>query len=289
VFADEPAEAESSGPTTPAEPADSLSHYEPVLAHARPEIDQLFIFRSVNPLYGLFLARELPAGSREERIQALESVLEMPSSLRAQTRPPRYEELPPGPLATNRLDPELLRRGLALPEELAPQPKEDRTFWDERHRVLSLAEKLKRLFDSELPRVHSLRVQPTWVAGELLRFGGDFDKYVRSRDLVKQEGIVFRHLLRFILLCGEFLQLSAFSEQDTEWLEDLREVADLVTQSCREVDPLSTDKIIEAAQRAADVVTGESQAEEVDQSLVEQAVSEDVELDDFGAGVWDDD
>ena len=30
----------------------------------------------------------------------------------------------------------------------------------------------------------------------------------KSRDLVKQEGIVFRHLLRLILLCGEFAQVS---------------------------------------------------------------------------------
>ncbi|HID23806.1 MAG TPA: hypothetical protein EYP14_15610 [Planctomycetaceae bacterium] len=211
----------------------------------------------------------------------------MPSSLRSQTRPPRQDQLPPGPLAQTRLDPELLRRGLALPSELAPQPDDDDCgYWDERPRVLTLAEKLKRLFDSELPRVHSLRVQPAWVAGELLRFGGDFDKYVRSRDLIKQEGIIFRHLLRFILLCGEFVQLQELGEPDTSWLDELRQIADQVTTSCRAVDPQSTDKIIESARRAADVVTGETQAEDLleapDEDLAEAA-----ELEEFGAGVWD--
>ncbi len=265
--------------------------YEPVLAHPRPAIDRFFVFRSINPLYGMFLLRELPLANREERIQALESVLEMPASLRAQTRPPRYDELPPGPLTVNRLDPELLRRGLALPAELTPHAQEEdqqRTYWDERHRVLFLAEKLKRLFDSELPRVHSLRVQATWAVGELLRFNGDFDKYVRARDLTRQEGIIFRHLLRFILLCGEFLQFRT-DDPATEWLDDLREVSDLVTAACRDVDPLSTDKIIEHAQQAADIVTGEAQAKETDESVIEQELAEDVELDDFGAGVWDDD
>ncbi len=42
--------------------------------------------------------------------------------------------------------------------------------------------------------------------GEVLVFGGNFNKYVQSRDLVKQEGIIFRHLLRLILLCEEFAQ-----------------------------------------------------------------------------------
>ena len=66
--------------------------------------------------------------------------------------------------------------------------------------MLTLAEKLRRLFDYDFPGVHDLRTQPVWAAGELLEFGGDFNKYVTSKDLQKQEGIIFRHLLRLILL-----------------------------------------------------------------------------------------
>ena len=41
-----------------------------------------------------------------------------------------------------------------------------------------------------------------------------------------------------------------------EWQADLRDIADRLTASCREVDPQSTDEMIEQA-HAADVVEGE--------------------------------
>ena len=289
--------------TTETSAADSA--YEPVRAHPTPELDKLFIFRSVNPLYGLFLARQFDIADRNERIQALESVLEVPGSLRAQTRPPRFEEMPPGPLATTRLDPELLQRGLALPGELAPQSDdEDDWYRSDRPRILTFAEKLERIFRADLPGVHSLRIQSAWIVGELLRFNGDFNAYVRGRDLVKQEGIIFRHLLRFILLCGEFLQLDlgptteAASDSDQsdpsdrsdfpapDWQSDLREIADQVTESCRIVDPQSTDKMIESAQMAADVVKGEGQTPAQPSAPTEDGTDESLdEFDDFGAGV----
>ena len=51
------------------------------------------------------------------------------------------------------------------------------------------------------PTSPTFHTQSVWAAGELLRdFNGNFNLYVRTRDLVKQEGIVFRHLLRLILL-----------------------------------------------------------------------------------------
>ena len=65
---------------------------------------------------------------------------------------------------------------------------------------------MQRLFTSEFPGV-DVKVWPVWVAGDVLQFG-DFQKYVTSRDLTKQEGLIFRHLLRMILLCGEFTQLT---------------------------------------------------------------------------------
>ena len=108
-------------------------------------------------------------------------------------RVPGQDQLPPGPLATTRLDVKLLQLGLATPEELAPVEEEDEEedrrggfFEEERPRVLTLADKLKRLFDYDFPGVHDVRVFPVWAAGEILEFGGNFDKYITSKRLQKQ-------------------------------------------------------------------------------------------------------
>jgi len=116
--------------------------------------------------------------------------------------------------------------------------------------VLTLSEKLRRLFDYDFPGVHDLRTSPVWAAGELLQFGGDFNKYVTSKSLQKQEGMVFRHVLRLILLVGEFLQLCPPDTTEEEWRGDLGEVAARLTESCRQVDPNSTDKALEEAAEA---------------------------------------
>jgi hypothetical protein len=217
------------------------------------------VFRSVHPLYGAYLVQQLGIADRNERIQALESVLEMPRPLLRYVRVPRPDELPPGPLAMNHLDAELIRRGLIL----APVPKaedeeeDDEDEWEER--PPTLAEKLRLLFDATHPNVHDVATQSVWAAGELLRYAGNFNLYVRTRDLVKQEGIVFRHLLRLILLCGEFAQVTPPDAEPTEWQADLRDLAERLTASCRAVDPASTDEVIEHA-HAADVVEGETAA-----------------------------
>jgi hypothetical protein len=105
--------------------------------------------------------------------------------------------------------------------------------------------------------VEDVRTQSVWCAGELLRFGGNFNKFVQSRDLVKQEGIVFRHLLRLILLCGEFALTCPPDAEASAWQAELRDVAEQLTACCRAVDPASTDEVIELA-HAADVVEGET-------------------------------
>src|SRR5207237_8656786 len=122
------------------------------------------------------------------------------------------------------------------------------------------ADKLRLLFDALYPEVDDVRTQSVWCAGELLRFGGNFNKYVQSRDLVKQEGIVFRHLLRLILLCGEFAQVCPPDTTAEAWQAALRDIGDQLTASCREVDPTSTDEMIEKA-HAADVVEDEAAAQ----------------------------
>jgi hypothetical protein len=82
---------------------------------------------------------------------------------------------------------------------------------------------------------------------------------VQTRDLVKQEGIIFRHVLRLILLCEEFAQVTPPDTTEEAWRADLRDIAERLTASCREVDPTSTDEAIEKA-HAADVVEGEAAA-----------------------------
>ncbi len=236
--------------------ADEPAPYRPVTAHPTPELSRLVMFRGVNPLYGMFLVNQLGIANREERIQAMESVLELPGSVGHFVRVPRHDRMPPGPLATTRLDEQLLRFGLATPEQISQTPSEDddrrRSSFDEpRVWVLNLAEKLRLLFDYEFPGVHGVRTQAVWAAGEVLEFGGDFNKYVTSKSLQKQEGIVFRHLLRLILLIGEFLPFCPPETTEDLWRADLQDVADRLTECCRKVDPTSTQKMLDIAEADA--------------------------------------
>ena len=60
----------------------------------------------------------------------------------------------------------------------------------------------------------------------MLEFGGNFNKYITSRGLQKQEGVIFRHLLRLILLVKEFQQFTPPDCPAEEWLAELRDIAD---------------------------------------------------------------
>jgi superfamily II DNA/RNA helicase len=229
--------------------------YEARLAHPTPELARLVKLRGINPLYGMYLVKQLGIASREERIQAFESVLEMPGSVARLVRVPKPEEMPPGPLATTRLDPELLALGLATPEQLGARPAEDdeepkdrREMFQERVFVLTLAEKLRLLFDASFPGVHSLYTTPVWTAGELLEFGGQFNKYITARGLQKQEGVIFRHLLRLILLLKEFVSLVPPDCSEEEWRGELESISAMIVDGCRRVDPTSTDKVLEEAE-----------------------------------------
>jgi hypothetical protein len=227
--------------------------YQAEFAHPTENLQKLLIFRGVNPLYGVFLINQLGVANREERIQAMESVLELPGSVGRFVRVPKQDVLPPGPLATTRLDVQLLKLGIASVAELVQQPKEDEDnyrggFAEERVWVLTLADKLRKMFDYDFPGVHDVRTFPVWAAGALFEFGGDFNKYVTSHQLQKQEGVLFRHFLRLILLIGEFTQLCPPDTTPEEWRGDLAEITAMLTTSCREIDPSSTDKALEQAQ-----------------------------------------
>jgi superfamily II DNA/RNA helicase len=238
-------------PSAPAAPP----AYQPRFAHPTDDLPKLLRLRGINPLYGIFLVNQLGIASREERLQAFESLLEMPGSVAKFVRVPKYEDMPPGPLATTRLDVELLQMGLATPEQLGAKSEEEdeqprgREMFAEKVWPLTLAEKLRLLFDATFPDVHSLFTVPVWAAGEVLEFGGQFNKYITSRGLQKQEGVIFRHLLRLILLVKEFQQFTPPDCSSEEWLTDLKEIADRLTDCCRTVDPSSTDKMLEEAER----------------------------------------
>ena len=227
--------------------------YRAERAEPTEELWKLASLRSVHPLFGVFVINHLGIADRNERLQAMESVLELPGSVAHFVRVPDASELPPGPLQIDRLDPLLLQFGLATPEELGVQTTEEedederRGPWDEeRVHPLRLAEKLKRLFEHEFSASEQIRVNPVWAAGEVLEFG-DFNSYVTSKKLQKQEGVVFRHLLRLILLCGEFSLIVPPDTTEQLWCDDLRDIARRLTDCCRKVDPDSTDLALEQA------------------------------------------
>ena len=230
-----------------------LANYRPQTATPTERLPMLMQLRSINPLYGIYLAGHLAIGDTSERLLALESVLEIPTSLARAVRAPSPEELPPGPLATGRLNERLLTLGLASAMEITGQAEEEvenrgfGRFMAERPQPLPFAYKLHRLFQFDFPRVHDVFVRPCWVAGEVLEFGGDFNKYITSRKLQKQEGILFRHLLRLVLLLDEMANVPPVESTPETWELALDEIADRLAAACRKVDPQSTDEMLSQA------------------------------------------
>jgi hypothetical protein len=101
------------------------------------------------------------------------------------------------------------------------------------------------LFDSEYPDVTDVLVQPVMVAAELLlNWNGNFFNFVSSRDLARQEGLIFRHLLRMVLLLDEFRQVTPVGVDPVVWQAELQETADRLTACCRTVDPGWTDSML---------------------------------------------
>jgi superfamily II DNA/RNA helicase len=226
-------------------PADKERHrYRPILAHPTERLEQLFVFRSVNPIYGMFLLGHLGAADRTERLLLLESVLELPPSMLRNVRVPPPHKLPPGPLARERIDNELVQRGLIAAGDLYPEFDPDIPFEDRKY-APSLADKVRMLFESEYPDVSDVMVQPVMVATDLLENWGDnFWNFISGKDLARQEGLVFRHLLRLVLLLGEFRQHTPPGLDPNVWQEEVREICERLTACCRTVDPTSTDLML---------------------------------------------
>ncbi len=233
-----------------------VDDYRPETATPTERLERLVHLRSINPLFGVYLADQLAIADPSERIAALESVLEVPATVARLARVPSLDDMPAGTLATTRLDPQLLQLGLATAEELGARPDQtedepivDRgfgrvMFQEPRVWPLTIGEKILRLFRNEYPRVHEVNVQPVWIVGELMEFGGQFNKYVTARKLQKEEGILFRHCLRMILLLDEMANVPPIESTVETWEDPLDELADKLTESCRAIDPESTDEVL---------------------------------------------
>jgi superfamily II DNA/RNA helicase len=219
--------------------------YDPVTATPTEQLKKLMVFRSVHPLYGLFLLDHLGMADDHELVQVLESLLEMPGSVVKFVRVPWPDELPPGRLSLEVVDPTILTRGLATQEDLYPQADQSDVEPALRKYPVPLAQKMRMMFESEIDHAGGLFVTPVWAAGDLLAHGGDFDKFVRARDLIKQEGVLFKHLLRMILLCREFEELTPKHAEPDTWHARLNGISDVLVRACRAVDPQCTDETLE--------------------------------------------
>ncbi|MDB5294561.1 MAG: ski2-like helicase [Phycisphaerales bacterium] len=223
----------------------SLEPYEIVTAAPTDKLRQLMVFRAVHPLYGMFLLDYLGSADPHELVQILESLLAMPGSVAKSVRVPWPDDLPPGRLATEVLDPAILTSGLATHEDLYPPADQSDVPPEQRRYPIPLADKMKMVFENAIDHAGGLFLTPVWAVGDMLEHGVDFDKFVRGRELLTQEGIIFKHLLRMILLCNEFAQLTPTGLSPADWQAALAGISGTLTTACRAVDPQSTDETLE--------------------------------------------
>lgn len=244
-----------------------LDDYRPLTAAPADRLDRLVHLRSINPLFGVYLADLLATADPEERIASFESVLEVPGTVARFTRMPRLEDMPAGTLATTRLDPQLLTLGLATPEELGAKSDDEddevtdrgfgRVMFDEpRVWPLTIGEKIHRLFQNDYPRVQGVRVRPVWIVGDLLNYDGDFNKYVTTKKLQKEEGILLRHCLRMILFLDEMANVPPLGTTVESWEDQLDDLADFLTESCKNADPQTTEEVLAHDEQREDALIG---------------------------------
>jgi hypothetical protein len=225
---------------------DAPPPYEPLLAKPTERIEQMLSFRAVNPLYGVFLLEYLGQMEPLERLQILESLLELPMGVAARVRPPRHEQMPPSDAVQTLVDTPLIQAGLFTPEELYPKPpyEQDLAFGEMPRFPIPLAEKMKLCFRSRVSVTGPLPIVPAFAAGELFNLDDDFKTLIQTRELGHQEGLVFRHLLRLILLCQEFRAVRPIGLDPDVWHAELDGWSERLTQVCLAVDPQSTDEVL---------------------------------------------
>ncbi len=202
-------------------------------------IFRLLTYRSVDPLFAEYMAQKLNFANSDEKLLALEAALELPPPL---LRAVRIPDLPPGPLQTQVLEPELIAAGLVAANAFGggPQEAEEEEDWtgeeEEEQRPPTFPEMLAMLFAASLPSPEPIRVQPKWVAGGAFELNCEFFKFVRARSLTKQEGLILRHLLRLVILAGEF-----FTRTEDP---DYQQIAEKATATCQRVDANYTARFL---------------------------------------------
>jgi hypothetical protein len=204
-------------------------------------IKRLSTFRSVDPLYGDFLSGMLVRSDFDEKLLALESVLELPRPILRKARIPF--DRPMGPLEEQELRPLMIQMGIKLDGPDQDDEEEERGYWHdptEDERPPTFPEMLKIAFDAKLASPEPFPVQPKWAAGAAFERDCEFFKFVKSADLVKQEGVILRHLLRLVILAGEFQALT--DDPDYE------RIAALATRTCHRVEPEYTERFLSEAQ-----------------------------------------
>jgi len=213
-------------------------------------IHDLVTFRSIDPLYGAFLSQELAKADVAEKILAIESVLPFPPAIQRPVRP--SEDLEPGPLQSQVIEPRLIQMGILGSGVESAEEKEadgERDYWAEEQeddQPRTLADMLKALFDAKLETPEDVFVQPKRVLGGILDAGGDFFKFTKAHNLAKNEGLILRHLLRLVILADEF---STRSGGDPDYAT----IGEQATEVCQQVDPRYTDRFLAAEAEAKEV------------------------------------
>ena len=196
-------------------------------------------FRSIDPLYGAWLARTLSHANLNEKILAIESVLPTAFVIARRCELPYDHEA--GPLQTEEIEPLMIAMGkvIARPdnaekaEEEEPPKGRPFAFWEEEEeRPLTFPEMLLEAFNAKLVEPEEIEIRTQWIAGGL-GADGDFWRFVSSRELAKNEALVLRHLLRLVLLATEF--------KDKTGDPDYEIIAQWATTASRAADPTYTD------------------------------------------------
>ncbi|MGI0149857.1 MAG: hypothetical protein ACREDF_10050, partial [Thermoplasmata archaeon] len=161
--------------------------------------------------------------------------------------------LQPGPFQKTVIEPLLIQMGVALVQPgggiVAVTNENDDPYaeYDDEPRPLLLPEMLKTLFDAKLSTPEGMLIQPKWILGAILEHGEDFFKFVRARDLLKNEGLILRHLLRLVILGGEFRARSGGDP-------DYEHIGTVATRVCQRVDERYTDRFLSAEAEAKKVL-----------------------------------
>ncbi len=213
-------------------------------------IFRLLNYRSVDPLFGDFLVERLAYADTNEKILALEAVLQVPPVILRHVTIP--DTLPKGRLQTDYLEPLMIQMGIVLAQPQQPEEEDQPRRWvdqweeEEEEPPPTFPDMLKIDFESRLAAPEPALVQPKWIAGDAFARDCEFFKSVKALHLMKQEGLVLRHLLRLVILAGEFRLRSADP--------DYEQIGELATQTCHRVDPTYTDRFLSEAKNMAEVM-----------------------------------